>query len=48
MADPRKPQVTALKATAAHTNKVAAGNHTRDEALKAVTNEGRWSNMGRL
>jgi hypothetical protein len=41
VADQRKLQVTALNATAPHTNKVAAGNTTRDEALKAVANEGR-------
>ena len=41
VADQRKPQVTALNATAPHTSKDAAGNTKRDEALKAVANEGR-------
>ena len=41
MADQRKPHVTALKATAPHTSSDATGNTKRDEALKAVANEGR-------
>ncbi len=40
VADHRKPHVTALNATAPHTNMVATGSAKRDEALKAWANEG--------
>jgi hypothetical protein len=41
VADQRKPHVTALNATAHHTNNAAAGKTTRDDALKTLANEGR-------
>ena len=48
LADQRKPHVTALKATAPHTNKDAAGNTKRDEVLRAEANEGRELSMSGL
>jgi hypothetical protein len=41
VADQRKLQLTALNATAPHTNKVVTGNATREDADKAVANDGR-------
>jgi hypothetical protein len=39
VADQRKPQLTALNATAAHTNSAAAGNTKREDVLNRELNE---------